>query len=367
MTFSIKAISKQVLCLLIIGITFSSVVYAQKKANKNSNSFSPASNIPSKLTIAFYNVENLFDTEDDPLINDEEFLPSSKSQWTLERYQAKLIALGRVIDTLGGVGGPDILGLCEVENKKVIEDLIASNLMKAKNYQIIHKNSPDRRGIDVAMIYKADQFKPFRMRWKAINYPEDTSFRTRDILLVSGILPNKDTLHVAVNHFPSRSGGQEGSEPKRIFVAEQLKQLADSILARSPQAKILCMGDFNDEPMDKSLTQHLGGSGDQNFSEGNIFYNPMYALKQDKKGTHYYRGEFSMLDQFFLTKGLLTNTTGKNKKFVYAANSASIYNPIWMQQQDEKYKGAPNRTYVGPRYFGGFSDHFPVYLHLTLK
>lgn len=348
----------QITLLVAAVVLVSLPTWAQKKNAK-----------PQHLSVAFYNVENLFDTEDDPTIQDEEYLPTSELKWDAERYAAKLKALSRVIDTLGSApgttSGPDVLGMCEVENRRVLEDLIKTDLLKAKGYAIVHKNSPDRRGIDVALIYKPAAFKPFRMRWYPVLDAADTAFRTRDILLVSGTVAvgkKTDTLHVFVNHFPSRRGG-ESSEGKRALVAGIVRTAMDSILTRNAKAKFLAMGDLNDEPTDKSLQEVLrsGAKPAAAWSQGYL-YNTMWDLKAAKKGTHYYRGEFSMLDQILVSEGL-----AQGSGLSVGDNLSGIYNPIWIQQTDEKYKGAPNRTFVGKRYFGGFSDHFPVFLHLNLQ
>lgn len=321
----------------------------------------------SGLTVAFYNVENLFDTVNDPVIIDEEYLPTSDLKWDTERYQAKLKALSRVIDTLGGVGGPDILGMCEVENRGVLEDLTKHPMLVSKGYDIVHKNSPDARGIDVAFLYKKSSFKIVASNWLRVRVPSDTAFKTRDILVATGVYikngkETKDTISFMVNHFPSRRGGQEASAGKRTFVAELARKQVDDFLAKNKQAKVILMGDFNDEPIDSSIRYTLAAGPKEELGKAvngkTALYNAMFELKAQKRGTHFYRSEFSMLDQMMLTPAAVN---GKGLKLVGAGN---IYNPRWMQQTDAKYDGAPNRTYVGKRYFGGFSDHFPVFIRL---
>lgn len=315
------------------------------------------------ITVAFYNSENLFDSEDDPTIDDAEYLPTSELKWDATRYQAKLVALGRVIDTLGSAAGPDILGVCEIENKRVLQDLAASALLAPKGYEIVHRNSPDRRGIDVGMLYKKGSFLPFRNRWFRVADPADTAFRTRDVLLVSGTIgtgKKQDTLHVFVNHWPSRRGGPEASAVKRALAAAVVRQATDSILARNSKAKILAMGDLNDEPTDPSLTDVLkAGPKPTTAWPAGFLWNTMWDLKATKKGSHYYRGEFSMLDQIIVSEGL---AMGKGLRVKDAGGN--IYNPTWVAQQEEKYKGAPFRTYIGKKYTGGFSDHFSVFITL---
>ncbi len=317
------------------------------------------------FTIGFYNAENLFDTEDDPNIIDEEYLPTSELKWDSVRYQAKVTNLSRVIDSLGGLAGPDLIGMCEIENRHVLIDLTNTKLLKPKGYSIIHQNSPDRRGIDVALLYKTASFKVLESMWIPIKIAEDTAFRTRDILAVRGVVlangkPTKDSIYVLVNHFPSRRGGQEASDGKRAAVAAKVRAFIDFILSKNPNAKIIAMGDLNDEPTDATLTEVLkaGAKPESAWPKGYL-YNAMWDLKAAKQGTLFYRGDFNMLDQMLLTEGFV-----KGKGLV-AQGGGTIYNPHWVQQHDEKYKGAPMRTYVGKRYFGGFSDHFPVYLHLS--
>lgn len=304
-------------------------------------------------TIAFYNCENLFDTKDDPEINDEDFLPESKSQWTEERYQAKLKNLAKVIDSLGG--GPSILGMCEVENRRVLEDLTKTEPINKKKYGIVHENSPDKRGIDVAMLYKISDFEPTFHKMIRVSLADDPDFITRDIMLVKGLL-NKKPVYFFINHWPSRRGGEEKSEVKRIAAAKAARFSVDSILAAHPKANIVLMGDFNDEPTDTSMKHVLMASMDRNKIDHQLF-NTMSALKIDGEGSHYYGGERHMLDQIVVTNTILN----KNSNPHIRSSSSYIYHPVWLQDQNPKYKGSPLRTYAGQKYLGGYSDHFPVY------
>ncbi|KOY84806.1 hypothetical protein AD998_00360 [bacterium 336/3] len=334
---------------------FTSILFAQKKPK---NTF----------TIAFYNVENLFDTEDDPAIDDSEFLPTSENKWDNEKYQKKLVNMSSAISTLGSPQAPDILGLCEIENKRVIEDLIAQPALKNKNYGIVHYNSPDERGIDVGMIYKKDLFKPFAEKSCRIIFPE-VKDKTRDFLIVSGILGGKDTLHVFVAHFPSRRGGLKESEPKRIYVASQVKSKVDSIQKRSPKANIIVMGDLNDEPINKSIVETINAKPySEGLKQGQMF-NAMGVLKAEGKGTHaYYNGkekitEWNLLDQMILS----SNLVNKKSSLRYVLKSATIHKPeTLMQQEPAQYKGQPLRTFAGKKYLGGYSDHFPVFIQLAV-
>ena len=304
-------------------------------------------------TIAFYNCENLFDTKNDPEINDEDFLPESKSQWTEDRYQAKLKNLAKVIDSLGG--GPAVLGVCEVENRQVLEDLVKTDPIAKKGYGIVHQNSPDKRGIDVAMIYQTAVFTPSFTKMIRVSLPDDPEFITRDIMLVKGLL-NKKPFYFFINHWPSRRGGEEKSEVKRIAAAKAARFSVDTILAANPKANIVLMGDFNDEPIDTSMKSILMASLDQSKIEHKL-YNTMSVLKKAGEGSHYFGGGKHMLDQIVVTGALLSPKSKPHLK----SESSTIYHPIWMQDQNPKYKGSPFRTYAGQKYLGGYSDHFPVY------
>lgn len=307
----------------------------------------------SSLSIGFYNVENLYDTKDDPGVDDAEFLPDSKNQWTQERYKKKLENLSQVIDSMGN--GPSILGLCEVENREVLEDLIKTDRLKAKEYGIVHENSPDRRGIDVALIYKKSDFKPIYHQIVRLVKEDEPNFLTRDILLVKGSL-NNVPVYFMVNHWPSRRGGEGVSVPKRVFAAKTARMVMDTILAKNAQSAIVLMGDFNDEPIDSSIAKVLGASPILE-SEKPYCFNLMGPLKAGGDGSHYYNNTPHMLDQIIVTPTLLKENTPMRVK----KGSASVYRPIWMQESNPKYKGNPLRTYVGAKYLGGYSDHFPVY------
>lgn len=305
------------------------------------------------LAIGFYNVENLYDTKDDPEVDDSEFLPGAKNNWSDERYQKKLANLSQVIDSLGG--GPSILGLCEVENLGVLEDLVNTSRLKKKQYGIVHENSPDKRGIDVAFLYKKTDFKPIFHRMIRVVKADDPEFITRDIMLVKGLL-KQEPFYFFVNHWPSRRGGESQSAPKRMEAAKAARFSVDSILAKNPKAKIVLMGDFNDEPTDSSLVNFLGASLDNTGSLLNLMAN----LKAAGEGSHYYNNGRHMLDQIVVSKNLL-EPKGKIK---CQPSSASIFKPTWMQETNPKYLGSPLRTFAGSKYLGGYSDHFPVFVIL---
>jgi predicted extracellular nuclease len=339
-----------ILCLV------SNLSFAQKKSK---NTF----------FIGFYNLENLFDTEDDPTIDDSEFLPSAANQWDEAKYQKKLQNMAKAINSMGNTNAPDILGLCEVENKRVLEDLIKQNDLKDKNYGIVHYNSPDERGIDVAMLYKKRYFTPFKESSLRINFPENKD-KTRDVLLVSGILGKKDTLHIFVAHFPSRRGGQKESEPKRMFVASQVRERIDSLQKRNPKANVIVMGDLNDEPFNKSIVEVLKAKPYSNNLKPDELFNAMGVMKAEGKGTHaYYNSkekatEWSLLDQIILSPALVD----KKNKMQYVLRSATIHKPEFLlQNEPEQFRGQPLRTFAGKKYLAGYSDHLPVYIQVVVK
>jgi len=332
--------------------------------NTEKDSINTSNNTPKKITptdfstitIAFYNVENLFDTKDNPAINDEDFLPDGRNKWTDERYQLKLQKLAQAIDSLGDTDGAEILGLAEVENQAVLEDLLKTERLKSKNYGIIHFDSPDKRGIDVAMLYKRDVFKPILEKNIPISFANEPDFKTRDILLVSGQLRG-EPVHFIWSHFPSRRGGQQESEPYRKAVGRQIRVVIDEIFREQPQAKILVGGDFNDLPENASVKTELNAKPNPDYSKKELF-NPTYELMTHGKGTYNYRGKWQMLDQVLLSEGWINTRTG----FQYIQRSTKVYAPEFLKQQtDNQYKGNPDRTFAGAKYLKGYSDHFPIY------
>ncbi len=318
------------------------------------------------LTVAFYNVENLFDTKDDPKTNDQQFLPDGSYEWTDERYEQKLAQMGKVIQFLGDDDGPEILGLCEIENRDVLEDLVAVKALKKRGYGIAHTDSPDQRGIDVALLYKTKRFMPLYQKAYNVPFPENKDIKTRDIFLVKGILDKKIDVTFIVNHWPSRRGGKESSW-KRERAAQVLRHVVDSIITLDPYANIVMMGDFNDGPLDMSMSKVLMAAQDSIGTLSTMVYNCMADLKKAGRGTLKYRGAWNLFDQVVVSVAM----THKLGTLRYVKGSASIYNPDWMAQTEETgdWKDAPRRTYIGRRYHGdvGFSDHFPVYVTLQYQ
>lgn len=316
-----------------------------------------------KLCIAFYNQENLFDTIDDPHKNDNEYLPTSKKEWNTEKYTNKINHMAKVIASMNEENAPDVLGMCEVENKAMAEAVAGTDALKKAKYTVVHFEGPDERSIDNALMFKSTVFKLVSSKSIPIHFADFPNSKTRDILLVRLETKSKAQLVILVNHFPSRLGGEEASEPKRWAAAQVLRNTCDSLLKLNPHENIVIMGDFNDEPTNRSMDSVLRAKGSEyDLNNGNLF-NAMYELKQNGEGSHFYRGHFSMLDQIILSSSV-ANCTGK---ICYDKSSATIYKQPWMVEQDGKYKGSPIRTFVGDKYFNGYSDHLPVCVFLTLK
>jgi len=315
--------------------------------------------VPQEVTIAFYNLENLFDTENDPNKDDEEFLPTSESQWTPERYAKKLTNMASVIEKLGDEDGPELLGVCEIENRKVLVDLIAQPALANRGYSIAHFESPDQRSIDVALLYKASVFKPFETEAIPVELPKAED-KTRDILRVKGTI-NGDTLVVLVNHWPSKRGGSDESDPKRERAAQTARETVDRELIKNPNARIILIGDFNDTPDSKAITGTLNASKEIPAANRQLF-NAFGSFPDQKKGSYFYKNDWEMIDQMMLSKGFLTN-----KGLHYIPNSATIFESEMIKEQEGKYKGSPLRTYAGKKYLGGYSDHLPIYLKVETR
>ncbi len=312
--------------------------------------------------VLFYNVENLFDTQDDSLKNDEEFLPEGDRFWNNNKYYTKLNNIYKVIVAVGQWNPPAVIGLCEIENRKVLNDLVYNTPLNKYEYQIIHKESPDRRGIDVGLLYRKELFNPIAQEFISIHFPDKPENKTRDILYVKGVANQTDTLHVFINHWPSRWGGQLESEHRRIFVASVLKAKTDSIFKTKPESNIIITGDFNDYPDNKSIYSTLNASNDFDTIDIQNLYNLSSSLsKSTNIGTHKYQGEWGILDQFIVSGNLLNN---QNKVFT-TLDDINIFNADFLLEPDEGYFGyKPKRTFIGYKYNGGFSDHLPTYLIL---
>ncbi|MDG1475644.1 MAG: endonuclease/exonuclease/phosphatase family protein [Vicingaceae bacterium] len=313
--------------------------------------------------IGFYNLENLFDTLIDPDPNkilQEDFTPKGNKAWTSEHYQEKLVNMAKVIGEIGTEITPDgvaILGVSEVENKSVLEDLVKSESIKNRNYQVVHYDSPDRRGIDVGLLYNPKYFevtssKSFSLR------NIDTTFYTRDQLLVSGLL-NGEKIHVIVAHWPSRRGGEKRSKPRRASAAKLGRMIVDSLQKNDPKTKVFYMGDLNDDPVDESVKKHLRGNGkEEKLGKGDLF-NPWESYYKKGIGTLAYRDAWNLFDQIMVSKPLLGKDYSSFKLY-----KSKVFNKPYLKSTEGRYKGYPYRTYSFGTYVGGYSDHFPVYMFL---
>ncbi len=340
-------LNSSLLPLTFVVLGFCSCATAQRKANAAEE----------QAIVSFYNVENLFDTIDDPLKMDEDFTPMGKLQWNATRYQEKLSRIAEVIDLLPG-DLPVFVGLCEIENRAVLEDLVKQSVLndspKKNRYEIIHADSPDERGIDVAAIFDASLLKNIRFEYYAIRLPDSKDPYTRDVLHVQGTMDGQ-TLHFFVNHWPSRSGGQTESEPNRLAVADLLKSKVEAVLAADANAKIIIMGDFNDHPNDKSIYDVLGAKELPSAS----LYNQMYSIHTSGNGSYFYKGEWGALDQMITSSGLM-NPTGWHVDIA----SAGVLRDDKILFRDKEGVARPSRSYAGDSYKGGYSDHLPVWLLL---
>jgi len=312
------------------------------------------------IRLMFYNVENLFDTIDDPHTNDNEFLPGSQYRWNKSRYYKKLQKIYQVIAAVGEELPPEIIGFAEIENRKVLNDLIFRTPLEKYPFKIIHRESPDQRGIDVALLYRTDKVKCIGSDFIAIHHPGNKNWTTRDILYFKALI-NNDTLHVFVNHWPSRRGGEKKSNPLRLLVAGILKHKTDSIFRVNPKAKIIITGSFNDGATNISLTKSLGAAAYNNKIDEKSLINLSWSLKDKCRcGTYRYKNPWEMLDHVVVSGALLMNGN-----IITCAGCLKIGDFKFLLNEDSKYGGyKPFRTYQGPVYKGGFSDHLPVYLDI---
>ena len=339
---------RSLICLLVL---ISTSLHGQK-----SNTFT-------LRTIAFYNVENLFDTKNDSLIFDDDRTPEGSYHWTQERYKIKIDHISNVLSKIGketSKTSPDVIGLCEVENRQVVEDLAHHPNLVDKDYGIIHFDSPDARGIDVALLFKKESYLPTSFKSHRLLLFDELGERvyTRDQLVVGGLL-DQEEVYFIVNHWPSRRGGEAISGPKRVRAALLNRRIIDSIQKLNREAKIISMGDLNDDPTDNSLKKILKTKGKPKQLDSIDLYNPMEKLYRKGIGSLAYRDKWNLFDQFFMTSNLID--TNKTKLSFW---KAGIYAPAFIRTQKGKYKGYPLRTYSGGSYTGGYSDHFPSYIFL---
>ncbi|MCF8238241.1 MAG: endonuclease/exonuclease/phosphatase family protein [Saprospiraceae bacterium] len=316
------------------------------------------------VSVGFYNFENLFDTLDTPDVRDTEFTPDGTRHWTPDRYREKLKNLARVVSELGTEltpDGPAILGVAEVENRSVLEDFVREEAIANRDYQIVHYDSPDFRGIDVALLYQAKYFEVLSSEAIRMNLTnvEGGKVITRDVLHVHGKLGDQE-LHVLVNHWPSRRGGEKATRPMRNAAAEANQMLADSIRSIDPDAGILIMGDLNDDPVNQSVTKHIRTRKNKESVRPGEFLNPWTQYYKKGIGTLAYRDAWSLFDQILVSESLLSKSDDR-----YFYFKSAIYNPPYLIQPMGHYRGYPFRTFDFDEYISGYSDHFPVVIYLV--
>ena len=308
--------------------------------------------------VAFWNVENLFDTWDDSTRNDDAFTPTGNNRWTSTRYKRKLANITKTIVAMGVKEGgtlitPLIIGLAEVENDKVLRDLCQGTPLRRYGYEAVHYDSPDQRGIDVALLYRKSLYVPFHTQ--AINVSDSAeNFLTRDLLLVEGVTSSGDTLIAMVCHFPSKLGGST-ADKRRMTVAHRLRKVMDSVIASHPGTALVVMGDFNGAPDEKELQPIVAADGN-----GEEYVNLMATIEPGR-GTYKYQDYWSCLDHIIVTRDMADGTSQCRLRPVQS--EGLVFDAGFLLIDDDKFLGRKIfRTYLGPRYLGGFSDHLPVYI-----
>lgn len=316
--------------------------------------------------VAFYNLENFYDTINNTMVNDEEFLPTGEKNYNTAIYFNKVGKLAKVIAEIGTEftpDGPAILGVAEIENDTVLNDLVHHPLIKNRDYHFVHYDSKDIRGVDVGLLYNPKYFTVLSSRKLFVRLPANAkeSIFTRDVLWVKGLL-NGETVHVFVNHWPSRRGGEERSEPGREAAAQVDKNMIDSINQAEPNAKFIVMGDLNDDPVNNSITHVLGAKGDMEEVQPGGLYNPWYKMYKKGIGTLAYQDAWGLFDQIMISYAWLNKS--QNGFFFF---QQKIFNKEYLIENTGKYKGYPMRTWDGNTYRGGYSDHFPTYIIMLKK
>lgn len=328
--------------------------------------------------VGFYNLENLFDTVDDPQKNDEDFLPDGYNKWTEEKYQEKLINMAQVISEMAKENGRyhTVLGVCEVENRKVLEDLVAQESIKDAGFDVVHHEGPDGRGIDVALLYRPSQFKvletesiPYTFKDSSIDFEmsrkDRKNFRTRDILMVRGKIGDEQfAFYVA--HLPSRGGDKPGGYQLRDRGGEIMYEHASALMEKYPGIKIVCMGDMNDNPTDTSMDEYLHGEANLEDVDKGDFFSPYVSLLKAGFGTLSYRGVWNIYDLQLVNHALVHAPQGGLRIIDHDGDGyyGNIFKKPFLTNQDGKYKGTPYRSFAGGNFIGGYSDHYPTYIVL---
>ncbi len=318
--------------------------------------------------VMFYNLENFFDTINDPEVRDDEFTPEGPKQWNSAKYHRKLGNIERVLFDIAASDRifPAVIGFSEVENRSVLEDIVSSPKLAPADYRIVHYDSPEARGVDVAFLYRPAVFHLEGSRAVRTVVPQLPNFRTRDILTMWGTIENEPFFFM-VAHWPSRLGGREASEFKRIAVGEQMRHIADSVLACMPATRVVAMGDFNDDPEDRSIAEALGARGKVRELDPGDFYNPFAAMHRAGLGTLAYGDAWNLFDNIVVSGNAVLGDDGgfRLEKAPGSKYDGNIFRRPYMVQREGQYKGYPLRSYVGNNFQDGYSDHFPVYIYFA--
>lgn len=316
----------------------------------------------SPITVAFYNCENFFDTKDDPNKKDDEYLPEAATKWDETRYNNKIQHVAQVLDsTVAGPALPNLVGLVEIENNEVLQDLLSKSQFSTRSYGSLATDSPDERSIDCGLLYDKSVFT--LVDFKELNATNSTlgDYKTRNILFATLKATNGDVFYVFVNHWPSRREGEKESEPRRIFAAQQVRDKINELQKKDPKAKVIVMGDFNDHPDNNSILNTLKAS-DAPKEKGDL-YNAYYTLDKEKQGTHFYNKEWRVLDQIIVSQGLWNAKKG----YSFNPKNAHILRKDFVLFKNAKTgEERPNRTFGAEnKYFNGYSDHLAIYIELT--
>lgn len=370
-----RTIMKRRLCLVLAAALAMAFAVSCGSASWNSSK----SKAQKTQIVGFYNVENLFDTEHDEGKNDNDFLPDGFNKWTDEKYQKKLGNIAQVIASIKDEtkAWHTVLGLAEVENRKVLEDLVKQPAIADAGFEIAHKEGPDRRGVDVAFLYRPDQFDlqetrsiPYTFEGSdirfALNEEEQRNFRTRDVLMIRGTIGG-EMFAFYVAHLPSRLGGKGADQRERG--AEIIYNDAQSQMKNYPGIKIVVMGDMNDDPMDSSMTNYLHGKPSVEETGEEDFFNPFINILEDGIGSLYYRGDPCLFDIIMVNHTLVQGVTGEYSITPFKSDGyyGRVFERPFMTQQEGQYKGTPFRTFSHGEFIGGYSDHYPTYIVLTRK
>lgn len=338
--------TKQILTLCML--LCASCVHAQKQNDS--------------LIVAFYNVENLFHPSDDSLTRDEDFTPTGAYHWSYGKYYKKIANVAKVFIAMGQGSPPAVIGLAEIENERVLKDLCHRSPLKTYGYRFVHHDSPDRRGVDVALLYRDSMVSILREHKVPIVFPFEPQTGNRDLLYALVKFPCGDSIHIIVNHWTSRFGGYAATIPKRNYYADVARQLVDSVLSENASANILLMGDFNDYATDESMEKHLRAKKYSPDNMEDTLFNLMYHfVNQNNVGSHKHEDFWGCLDQMIVSHSLLLDENCLH----IAQHQPHIFQAPFLLVPDEKYGGVKTfRTFLGPRYIGGYADHLPVYILL---